>query len=53
MKLRGMKILSRKNENSLIDSTWESMICKNVAVSFPKTFQITGLNTPITIVKQV
>jgi len=36
MKLRGMKILSRKNENSLIDSTWESMICKNVAVSYSK-----------------
>jgi hypothetical protein len=36
MKLRGMKILSRKNENSLIDSTWDSMICKKVAVSFLK-----------------
>jgi hypothetical protein len=36
MKLRGMKLLSRKIENSLIDSAWESMICKNVAVSYSK-----------------
>jgi len=36
MKLRGMKILSRKNENSQVDSIWESMICKNVAVSYSK-----------------
>jgi hypothetical protein len=36
MKLRGMKLLSRKNKNSLIDSMWESMVCKNVAVSYSK-----------------
>jgi hypothetical protein len=29
VKLREMKLLSRKNENLLIDSICESMICKN------------------------
>ncbi|MGD8442458.1 MAG: hypothetical protein PVI94_03110, partial [Desulfobacterales bacterium] len=29
VKLREMKLLSRKNEISLIDSIWESNICKN------------------------
>jgi hypothetical protein len=42
MKLREMKLLSRKIENSRINSVWESMICRNVAVWFLKKRGYTG-----------